>query len=134
MATAFAAVNYYLLWDLRVININSFYLVLVLLAAWCWQKDRPTLAGLLFAVSVSVKIYSIVFSLYLLLRKEWRVAWAMAISLVLLFVAVPVLCFGWHDAISLSRMWINVLRATSRRSFASPVPPTRCRCHGLRWC
>ena len=117
IAIAFAAVDYYVIWDLCATNVNSIYLLLVLLAAWCWREERPILAGVLFAASVSLKVYSIVFLPYLVARKEWRMAWAMAISLVVPFVAVPVLSFGWHDALLLSRSWIDGILITSRPEF-----------------
>ena len=93
-----------------------------MLAAWCWQEERPILAGVLFAASVSVKVYSIVFLPYLIARKEWRMAGAMAISLAISFVAIPVLSFGWHDALSLSRSWIDGIAATSRPDFCLAYP------------
>jgi hypothetical protein len=102
---------------LRAANINSLYLVLVLSAAWCWRKGRPTLAGVLLAVSVSLKIYSIVLLLYLLSRKEWRTAWAMVVALVVLFVVVPGVAFGWHDSFSLSRSWVHGVLTTSRPDY-----------------
>lgn len=117
MAIAFAAVQYFLIWDLRTSNINSFYLVLVLLGAWCWQRNKPTWAGVLLAASVSVKVYSIVFLLYLALRKEWRISVTFVLSLLASFVALPVLYFGWHDAALLTTEWVQAVQTTSRPDF-----------------
>jgi hypothetical protein len=49
-------------------------------------------------------------------------AGAMAISLAISFVAIPVLSFGWHDALSLSRSWIDGIAATSRPDFCLAYP------------
>ena len=51
MTIAFIAVNYYLLSDLRAININSFCLLLILLGTGCWQQKEPGLAGILLGTA-----------------------------------------------------------------------------------
>jgi hypothetical protein len=117
MAVAFAAVNHYLLWDLRTINVNSFYLLLVLLGAWCWRRKQPSLAGILFGASVAVKIYSVLLLLYVIFRRQWRIALAMAATIAVCFVVLPICCFGWHDALVLDRDWLQAIGATNRPEF-----------------
>ena len=80
------------------------------------------MAGVLFAASVSVKVYSIFVLPYLIARKQWRMAGAMVDSLLISFVALPVLYFGWHDALSLSRLWIDGIADTSRPDFCLTYP------------
>ena len=121
MALAFAAVEYYLLWDLKVANINSFYLVLILLGVWCWQEDRPVWAGILLGASVALKLYSIAFLPYLFFRKAPRIGFSMLISIAVLFVGVPVLYLGWHDTLLLTRQWIDVVRSTSSPGYVYPA-------------
>lgn len=121
MALAFAAMEYYLIWDLKAANTNSFYLVLVLLGCWCWQKDRPILAGTLLAASVSIKLYSIVFLLYIVARREWRIGLSMLSALLIFFVGIPMVYFGWHDTFVLTNQWISAVVATSRAGFIYPA-------------
>lgn len=109
LALAFAATEYYSLWDLHVVNTNSIYLFLVLIGLWCWLCNQRVLAGLLLAASVALKIYSVVFLPFLLLRREWRVALAMLLSLVLFFVAVPAAGFGIAGALEITRNWLHTV-------------------------
>ena len=116
LALAFAAVEYYLMWDLRAINANSCYLLLVMLGCWCWHKDQKVWAGVLLGGSVAFKFYSVVFIGYLILRKEWRMGLAMAISILVLFIAVPVCVLGVQDAFLLSEAWIQRILSASNSS------------------
>ena len=113
MALAFAGTEYYLMWDLRAINANSFYLLLIMLGCWYWHKDKKIWAGVLLGGSVAFKIYSVVFLFYLILRKEWCIGTAMVTSMLVFFVGVPALFLGWQDTILLSGEWIKFIHATS---------------------
>jgi len=116
LALAFAATEYYSLWDLHVVNTNSIYLFLVLIGLWCWLCNQRVLAGLLLAASVALKIYSIVFLPFLLLRREWRLASAMLLSLVLFFVAVPTSWFGIGGALEITRNWLHTVSSARSRA------------------
>jgi hypothetical protein len=117
MLLAFGAVEYYLIWDLKTANINSFYLLFVLSACWCWLKGKKTGAGILFAASVSIKLYSIAFLPYLIFRKQWRITSVMGACLLVFFAGFPTLFFGWHDTVSLTKQWLAGILATSRPDF-----------------
>lgn len=113
LALAFAATEYYCLWDLHVVNTNSLYLFLVLIGLWCWLRNQRVLAGLLLAASVALKIYSIVFLPFLLLRREWRLASAMLLSLLFFFTAVPTARFGIGGALEITRNWLHTVTSAS---------------------
>ena len=116
-AFAFAGANYFALWDMEICNVNSVYLMLVLLALWCWHKERDTWAGIWLALSVALKIYSIAFLPLLLLRKKWRIAWVMVAAMLVLFLVVPSLYFGPHDTVALTERWLEVVRSSSRPDY-----------------
>jgi hypothetical protein len=118
MAIAFAATVYYLVWDLKAVNINSIYLAVVLFAVWCWQKEKIICAGILLAFATAVKVYSIAFLPYILLRREWRLAFTMLAAIAVFYVGIPVLYFGWHDALMLTRQWIAAVLSTSNPEYA----------------
>jgi hypothetical protein len=117
MALAFVAVEYYLTWELKVKNANSCYLLLVMLGCWCWHKDRKNWAGVLLGASVAFKFYSVVFLAYLILRREWRIGMAMAASILVFFIGVPVCVLGLHDAVLLNIEWIKRIFSASDTSF-----------------
>jgi hypothetical protein len=104
------------MWDVRAINANSCYMVLVMLGCWCWHKDQKVWAGVLLGGSVAFKFYSVVFLGYLILRKEWRISVAMVVTILVLFVAVPVCVLGIQDAILLSEAWIQRILSASDSS------------------
>jgi len=117
MALAFAAAEYYLIWDLRAINTNSCYLLLVMLGCWCWHKDQKIWAGVLLGGSVALKFYSVVFLGYLILRKEWRIGMAMAASILVFFIGVPVCVLGLQDTVLLNSEWIKRISSASNSNF-----------------
>ncbi len=117
LALAFAATEYYLMWDLRAINADSFYLLLVMLGCYCWHKDQKILAGFLLAGSVAFKFYSVIFFGYLVLREEWRVGMAMAASILFLFIVVPMCILGLQATVSLDSEWVKRIFSASNSNF-----------------
>ena len=129
---AVLAVGYYVEWDLRSCNCNFIYLFLVLLAtsflARMEESDSGERigvgaassgrwwlalgAGTTLAASVAVKLYSVLFGIYLLWRRRYRVLLAAAITTVLLFVLIPVSYWGFGGAYRLTAGWLEVVRAT----------------------
>jgi len=121
-ALAFAATEYYLLWDLRVANTNSVYLFVVLLGIVCWQTNKPWLAGVCLGGSVALKVYSLALLPFLLLHRRWRITCAMLASVLSYFFLFPLLYFGWHDTLELTGQWLAALLATSRPDFVLTYP------------
>ena len=109
LALAFAATEYYCIWDLSAANSNSIYLVMVLGGMWSWLCNRPSLAGVLLGASVAVKIYSVFFLPFLLLRRQWRAVTAMVLSLAFCFVAVPCAYFGIAGALQITMNWLRTV-------------------------
>ena len=117
MALAFGVLQYYLFWDLKTANINSFYLIVVLFGAWCWQKEKLIWAGTLLALATAIKIYSIAFLPYILLRRKWQIGFSMIAAMVVFFLGIPVLYFGWHDTAALTRQWVAAVLSTSNPQY-----------------
>ncbi len=113
LALAFAATEYYCIWDLSVVNVNSIYLFLVLGGLWAWLSNRRGFAGVLLAASVALKIYSIIFLPFLLFRREWRMACAMLVSLGFFFLVVPSTYFGVAEGMAITQNWLQTVAAAS---------------------
>jgi hypothetical protein len=113
LALAFAATEYYCIWDLSAANTNSLYLFLVLCGLWGWVCNRRVLAGVLLGASVAVKIYTMVFLPFLLLRRQWRVVSAMLLSLAFFFLVVPAAYFGIAGAMHITGNWLRTVASAS---------------------
>lgn len=122
LVLACIAAEYFLKWDLRVNNLNSFYLLLLLVGIGCWQKEKFIWAGILLGLATALKIYSVALLPYILFRKEWRLALVMILSMVVFFVAVPVLYFGLSETILLTKQWVAAVRSDSRPEFMLSYP------------
>ena len=117
MVFAFVVTSYFVMCDVVIGNCNSVYLLLVLLALWCWQKQKYSWAGIFLAASVALKIYSIAFLPLLLLRKMWRIGSVMAAAVLFLFLALPSLYFGWHNTVVVTQHWLEAMRSASRLDY-----------------
>ncbi len=121
IATAFGATEYYQLWELSTVNVNSLYLALVLLGVWSWTRRWLAAAGLLLAASIALKLYSVALIPCLLWRREWRILFWLIGGLIVFFIGVPTLCFGWHDMLTLTRSWVQAVATTSQPDYTYPA-------------
>jgi len=115
------AVVYCVQWDFRAVNVNTFFVALVLWSVVCMARRSDAAAGALLAASVGLKLYSAPLLLYpVLLRAPRVLAWA-GLGVLVLFALVPVLWFGPADAVHLSGLWLDRLRATAAPEVASTI-------------
>lgn len=122
MVVGCIAAEYFLKWDIRVNNVNSFYLFFVLWGAWCWQKEKLIWAGILLAAATALKIYSVAFLPYILFRKEWRLAFAMIIAMAIFFIVLPMFYFGVSETVVLTKQWLAAIHSDSRPEFMMSYP------------
>jgi len=107
---AYAVTNNYFQWDLRSVNCNSIYAVLLVGAILCVARKRSVWAGPLLAASIAVKLYPVLALPYLVWVKKWRAAFATIAAMLVLFVAVPVLYAGPSGTMKLYASWLEQLR------------------------
>lgn len=107
---AYAVTNNYFQWDLRSVNCNSIYAVLMVGAILCVARNRNAWAGALLAASIAVKLYPVLALPYLVWAKKWRAAFATIAALIVLFVVVPVLYAGPSGTVKLYESWLEQLR------------------------
>jgi hypothetical protein len=99
-------------WDLRLGNTNLVYLGLIL-AGYALLSRRRWLAGSLLALSISVKLFSGLLLLWLLVNGPRAALYAAAIAIAALWVVLPVVLFGAGRTVSLYAGWREQLRVIS---------------------
>jgi len=95
-------------WDLRNANSNLICVGLVM-AGYALIGRLPALAGILAALAFSIKLYSGLLLIYLLVNGPKRAAAAAAATVFILWLGLPVGLFGWR----LYSGWSEQLRTIS---------------------
>jgi len=99
-------------WDLRAGNTNLVFLGLIL-AGYGLLGRRPWLAGSLLALSISLKLFSGLLLLWLLVNGPRAALYAAAIVIAALWIVLPVALFGVGQTVSLYASWREQLRLIS---------------------
>ncbi|MBV9993679.1 MAG: DUF2029 domain-containing protein [Caulobacteraceae bacterium] len=99
-------------WDLRNANTNLVYLGLTT-AGYALLGRRPTLAGVLIGLGVSLKLYSGLIILWLLVNGPRRGFFGAVASVLLLWLALPALIFGPAGLVRLYAGWQAQIRHIS---------------------
>lgn len=102
--------RYFVDWDLGACNCNLIYVALVCGGVAAMRGERPWLAGALLALSIAMKLYSILFLPYWLWRRRWKAAASVAITLGLLFAPLPAIYLGPRTALDASLGWWEAVR------------------------
>ncbi len=120
---ALCSVEYFIEWDLRALNGNMIYLASLLGALICSYKSRPRAAGFLLAGSIVLKVYSIVFLPYFLIKRQYRLCLATLLWLGFFFVVLPGTYFGPDNAWVVTENWVTtVLRSSDSLSLPFEYP------------
>lgn len=96
-------------WDLRNTNSNLICLGLVL-AAYALMRRNPLVAGILIGLSISLKLYSALLIVWLFAHGPRKAAYAGAVSVIALWVILPVAFFGIDGAIKAYVGWQEQIR------------------------
>ena len=96
-------------WDLRNANSNLIYLGVVL-AGYALMGRRPLLAGALVALSISLKLYSGLLMLWLMLNGPRQAFYSCVAASVVLWIALPVAFFGIEGAVQIYWGWYEQVR------------------------
>lgn len=120
---ALCSVEYFIEWDLRALNGNMIYLASLLGALTCSYKARPRAAGFLLAGSIVLKVYSVVFLPYFLIKRQYRLCLATLLWLGFFFVVLPGTYFGPDNAWVVTENWVTtVLRSSDSLSLPFEYP------------
>ena len=93
-------------------QVNLLFAALAAFALVLLRRDRETAAGLVFALSVAVKPYAIIFLPWLATRQRRGAFLAMAFGVVALLL-LPSVWYGWHMNIQLLAGWWRTVRSTT---------------------
>ena len=74
-------------------QFHIFVLTLLVLSLWLYLRERPFVAGAIIAIASAIKIYPIVFTLYFVRKRQWRVVAGIATGTLLLGI-LAVYLFG----------------------------------------
>jgi hypothetical protein len=96
-------------WDLRGANSNLIYLGLVM-AAYASLGAWPVLAGALIGLSVSLKLYSALLLIWLVVNGPWRAVAAAVATILVLWIVLPVLLFGVAGPLQVYAGWEHQLQ------------------------
>jgi hypothetical protein len=114
-----------IMWDLRNWNCNLIYLGLVL-TAYATSSRRPVLAGILVALSTSLRLYSFLLIMWLFIRGPRRAFVAAGAALAVLWLIWPVLAFGPAGARLIYSGWFDQLKVVSGSwGYSMPLNPAR---------
>jgi hypothetical protein len=111
------------MWDLRNWNCNLIYLGLVL-TAYATISRRPVLAGILIAISASLRLYSFLLVMWLLARRFRRAFIAAGAALAVLWIIWPILAFGPAGTRAIYLGWFDQLKVVSGSwGYSMPLNP-----------
>jgi len=96
-------------WDFRNVNSNLIYLGVVL-TGYALMSRRPLLAGTLVALSISLKLYSGLLMLWLLLNGPRRAFYSCVAASVVLWIVLPIAFFGIEGAVRIYWGWYEQIR------------------------
>lgn len=118
---ALLAADYFVHYDLRQQNINLIYVAVVALAVL--PATPAILGGALLALACTFKLYSFVFIPWLHWRGRHREAAVCLAVLALLWIALPLVWFGYAGTLQIYRDWLEEVRKSGTMAiFASPAP------------
>jgi len=89
------------------LQISPLLLFLLAMGISNLHEKRPVRAGIWLGLAGAIKAFPVLIILYLIYRKEVRAMLSMALS-GLMFTAMPILRYGFHDFIGNFRAWIDL--------------------------
>lgn len=91
---------------IETIDYGQVNIMILFFITWFWfaydRGDKPISIALPLALSILLKVYTAIFILYLLLRKEFRIIWwVIGIGLLVIILTIPILpSSAWPDWIT----------------------------------
>ena len=94
----------FLLENLANVQVNTYMLLLACLSVFYFANNKNVLLGLVLALSISLKVYTIFILFYCIYKRELKPAlWTAAF--ILLFNSITFLVFGFETATAYYRHW-----------------------------
>lgn len=112
LALTFAAMAKFYAHEMVLGQVNLLFAVLATLALVRLRHRGEVAGGLLFALTVAVKPYAIIFLPWLATRRRQAALTAMVAGVIVLLLA-PAMWFGWHVNAQLLADWYRTARTTT---------------------
>ncbi len=98
--------------DMQEGQMNLFMLTPMVAGLFLAQLEQPRtdwLAGWLIGLAVCIKVTPIIFLIYMLWRRRWRVAAAMVLGTLFWIFPVGALAFGWQQNLIWWNQWTHIM-------------------------
>lgn len=101
----------FIIGDLQHANTNVLVMGAVVWHLWLYRRGRDLLAGLPLAGAICLKLTPVLFVLYWVYQRNWKLAGATVVGLVLLMIVVPLVATGPHRFVRDTGTWMENLIA-----------------------
>lgn len=95
--------------ELHLGQVNHILLVLYLVAAYYYNKNKPNSSAVFLAISLFIKPFALIFIPYLLFKKNYKAFGIFVLSSIVFFF-LPLLFYSFPDFIQQSALWLEELK------------------------
>lgn len=92
---------------------NLVLLVMMLYGFWLLQRQRPLMAGSMFALATAIKVFPVAVLPYLVWRRQWKATASLLVFLVVFLFLVPAPVRGFQHNIAELKTWYQGMVGTS---------------------
>jgi hypothetical protein len=92
---------------------NLVLLAMMMYGFWLLQHGRPWFAGGMFALATAIKVFPVAVLPYLVWRRRWASAAAMAVFLAVFLVLIPAPIRGYQRNVDELRIWFHAMVGSS---------------------
>jgi len=97
---------------------NLVLLVMMLYGFWLLQRERPVMAGSLFALATAIKVFPVAVLPYLVWRRRWKAVASLLVFLVGFLFVVPAPVRGFqHNIVELKTWYQGMVGTSSEKGF-----------------
>ncbi len=88
-------------------QVNVVILFCLSLVYYFYLDNKKFLSGLLLALGVAIKLTPLLFVVYFLIKREFKILIYFSIGIFLFFFAIPSAVFGWENNTNLLSQWFH---------------------------
>ena len=97
---------------------NLVLLVMMLYGFWLLQRERPVMAGSMFALATAIKVFPVAVLPYLVWRRRWKAVASLLVFLVVFLFVVPAPVRGFQHNIAELKTWYQgMVGSSSEKGF-----------------
>jgi hypothetical protein len=97
---------------------NLVLLAMMLYGFWLMRRERPWMAGSMFALATAIKVFPVAVFPYLVWRRQWKTAASFAVFLVIFLFVLPAPFRGFqHNVAELKTWYQGMVGSSSEKGF-----------------